>query len=95
MEKAIRYASISKPWLKYYSEKYVNMPVPRCTMYEMLKKGCDLLDKENDPAISYYGNHMSQADLFQNIETYAAAFKEYGIKKGDCVSFLAVYHCLL
>lgn len=83
-------ASIQKPWLKYFPDKYINMPLPRCTMYRMMTSTCEELEKENDVAISYYGTKISFKEFFSRIEEYAAAFSACGVKKGDKVSFLTV-----
>lgn len=84
------YASVLKPWLKNFSEEYINMPLPRLTMYRMMTDTCAELKKENDIAISYYGTKISFKEFFLHIEEYAAAFSEFGVKKGDKVSFLTV-----
>ena len=40
------YPSLDRPWLKYYTEKAINMPLPQCTVYEMIyKSNQDNLDK--------------------------------------------------
>ena len=84
------YASISKPWLSYYAEKYRNTVPPRCTMYAMLRRGCEEQNKWDDTALTYYGFHLSFRELLAKIEGYAAAFARCGVKKGDFVSFLTV-----
>ena len=35
-KKLTGYPSIDKPWLKYYSEEAINVPLPECTIYEYL-----------------------------------------------------------
>ena len=30
------YASTAKPWLKYYDQKYIDMPLPKCSAFEYL-----------------------------------------------------------
>ena len=29
------YASTAKPWLKYYDQKYIDMPLPKCSAFEL------------------------------------------------------------
>ncbi len=35
-KKLTGYASIDKPWLKYYTEDAINAPLPECTIFEYL-----------------------------------------------------------
>lgn len=52
-KKLTGYASVDKPWLKYYSEEAINAQLPECTMYEYLwecNKNC-----LQDIALEYYG----------------------------------------
>ena len=30
------YASTAKPWLKYYDQKFIDMPLPKCSAFEYL-----------------------------------------------------------
>ena len=47
------YPSIDKPWLKYYDEKAINTPLPKCNMYEYLYQcNNDYLD---NTALNYFG----------------------------------------
>lgn len=56
-KKLTGYASIDKPWLKYYSEEAINEPLPECTMYEYIgKRNQDNLKRT---AINYYGTNMT------------------------------------
>ena len=83
-------ASINKPWMKYYDEKYHNITIPERSMYRMLTDYCEENHNENCVALSYYGRKMNFGTLFSKIEEYAAAFKNCGVKQGDYVSFLTV-----
>ena len=83
-------ASVLKPWLKYYPDEYINGQLPRCTMYEMVRNGCETLNAWEDTAISYYGYHLSYREMLAKIDEYAAAFAKCGVKRGEYVSFLTV-----
>lgn len=80
--------SVSKPWLKYYSEYSRNMPLPRCTVYSYLKElNKDRLDNR---ALYYYGTSITYKQLIERIDECANAFAALGVKQGDIVSFLSV-----
>lgn len=77
------YASIDKPWLKYYSEEAINAPLPECTLYEMLwKNNKDYLD---DIAINFFHRRITYRQLFDSIERTAKAFFALGVKEKDIV----------
>ena len=64
------YASIDKPWLKYYSEDVIKSELPSNTIYGYLKeKNKDELERI---AIEYYGNKLSYKQLIEKIEEYFA-----------------------
>lgn len=89
MEKKMTgYASIDKPWLKYYSAEAINAPLPECTMYEYLFQK----NKEHihEIALEYLGNRITYMQLFAQIEIAAKAFSRIGIKAGDIVPIMAV-----
>lgn len=80
------YPSIDKPWLKYYSEEAINAPLPECTIYEyMYDNNKYALD---DPAIYYFGKKYTYREMFNQIDSVAAAFSNIGVKKGDVVALL-------
>lgn len=82
------YPSIDKPWLKYYSEKAINAPLPKCTIYEYLwENNKDHLD---DVALNYFGNKITYGKLFESIEKAAKGFMSIGIKPGDIVPIICI-----
>ena len=83
-------ATGSKPWLKYYSDEYINGQPPQCTMYEMVRGGCEENNRWNDTAISFFGARLTYREILTRIDEYAAAFARWGIKRGQYVSFLTV-----
>ena len=52
------YASIDKPWLKYYSKDAINAEFPKCSIYENIYKANKEYD--NEITLIYYGNIMAQ-----------------------------------
>ena len=78
------YASIDKPWLKFYNEATLLEELPNKTIYSYLK-----LKNENEmnrTAIEYFGNTLTYKELFKNIDDCAKALVHYGVKKGDIVT---------
>lgn len=78
------YASVDKPWLKYYDENVITDELPECTIYDyLIYKNKDSLERT---AIEYFGNKYTYKELINQIDKCAKAFKSYGIKKGDVVT---------
>ena len=79
------YASVDKPWLKYYKEQDLIQENPRQTLYE------HILDRNKDNmefyALNYFGQRITYKEMFKKIDDVAKAFSSLGIKKGDVVSF--------
>lgn len=85
-----QFASITKPWMKYYSEKMLKAPWPHCTMYGMVKNHCVEYDAFDSKALQYAGFSETYGSMLKHIDQYAAAFESFGVKKGDYISFLSV-----
>ena len=83
-KKLTGYPSIDKPWLKYYDEKAINSPLPKCSMYEYLYQcNKDYLD---NTALNYFGKKITYKKLFENIDKVAVCLQAAGVKKGDIIS---------
>ena len=83
-KKLTGYPSIDKPWLKYYDEKAINAPLPKCSMYEYLYQcNKDYLD---NTALNYFGKKITYKKLFENIDKVAVCLQAAGVKKGDIIS---------
>ena len=82
------YASVAKPWLKYYDQKFIDQTVPDCSAFEYV---CHQ-NKNHLPetAIDYYGRRITYADLIVNVKKTAAAFRAIGMKKGDIATVVSV-----
>lgn len=78
------YATLDKPWLKYYPnypesiEEKISM-----SLYQFLEKSVENIP--NLPAIEYFGIKISFKEYLKRINDYAKSFKEMGIKKGEIV----------
>ena len=77
------YASIDKPWLKYYTEDNIRAELPHMTAYEYLKKqNAERLDFQ---AIDSEVGNYTYRELFEMIDKTAAALYKMGICKGKIV----------
>lgn len=63
------YPSIDRPWLKYYSLKAIDAPMPECTMYEYLVQNSSACPQ--NIAISFFGSKV----------TYQKLLKKSGIRQ--------------
>lgn len=77
------YASIDKPWLKYYSEQAISSNFAPMSMYQLMKSKNNGYEK--DIAISYLGLNITYGELFYHIDLVAKAVKNLNIKQGEVV----------
>ena len=75
------YASVAKPWLKYYDPKFFDQTPPECSAFEYVCR--QNKTHLTETAITYYGRKITYADLIVNVKKTAAAFRAIGMKKGD------------
>ena len=66
------YASVAKPWLKYYDPKFFNQTPPECSAFEYVCR--QNKTHLTETAITYYGRKITYADLIVNVKKTAAAF---------------------
>ena len=78
------YASIDKPWLKYYSEEAINAELPNCSLYEYLWENNK--DYLNEYALNYFGRKITYGKMFFFIDRVASALATIGVKRGDIVT---------
>ena len=83
------YPSIDKPWLKYYSEEAVNVPLPEMTMYQYIWENNK--DHLSDVALRYYGTKITYGNLFEQIKKATSAFYAMGVRKGDAVTIMSLH----
>ena len=84
----VGFASIDKPWLKYYSEEQIIEDAPKISCYENLVNSN--VEHLSDVAIDYFGNKITYKELFENIDKTASAFISMGVKKGDVVTICSI-----
>ena len=86
-KKLTGYASIDKPWLKYYTEDAINAKLPECTIYEYLWEN----NKTNldDISMVYAGKKIKYCELFERIDCLSVAFSKCGLCEGDIVTIIA------
>lgn len=82
---SVGYASIDKPWLKYYKEENILSDKPKdMTIYEYLQeRNKNNLDRT---AINFLGVKTSYRQLFEQIDKTAYALSKLGVKSGDIVT---------
>ena len=83
-----RYASQLKPWLKHFPKENIGKPLPACTLLDRLKDTCK--NSLDVAAIEYYGKQTTYGEMLANIDLYAAALHEFGVKAGDYVTLITV-----
>lgn len=80
------YASIDKPWLKYYKKNINDIDIPEMSMYQLLIENNK--DNLHSVAMRYFGVPITYRKYFQNIEKYAKSLLTMGIKKDDMVALV-------
>ena len=86
--KKSNYASVEKPWLKYYSEQAKTVDMPKVSIYEYLWQNNK--DFPEDIAIIFAETKITYGEMFENIEKAAKAFYGEGVRSGDTVSIIAI-----
>ncbi len=78
------YATIDKPWQKFFKmDKFYNINNDMTIYEDILKSNENYLDTL---ALVYFGGKVNYRELFKNIDKTAQSLAEYGIKKGDFVT---------
>lgn len=77
------YASIDKPWLKWFTQEQLDFEFTPMSMYQMMYR--HNWGHEHEIALSYFGNKITYGELFARIDKTAKAFLAIGVKKGDVV----------
>ena len=84
--KKLRYASIDKPWLQFYTDEAIFSSMPSITMYDYIcNNAFQNLDR---PALNYFDSVIDYKTFFDNIEMTASALLKRGVKKGDIVTLI-------
>ena len=80
----VGYASIDKPWLKYYDEKYIMADIPKQTIYRYTLDS--IKDFPNDVVINWLGFEITTKQFIEKVDKTANSFASMGVKKGDVVT---------
>ena len=81
------YPSIDKPWIRYYKEELLNLPLSKNTIYGYIfekNKG-----NMSNRAIKYFGHDITFKTFFENVDKCTRSLLHKGIKRGDCVNILS------
>lgn len=82
------YASIDKPWQKYYSKEAITASIPELTAYQyMVSQNKDNLSTK---AIMYYGKKISYKNYIDMIDETARRLYNLGITEGEVVTVMSV-----
>lgn len=83
-KKLTGYASIDKPWEKFFKQDMLDKIHNDKTVYQdIVVANANHL---NDLAIMFFGAKITYRELFKQIDATAKSLKEYGVKKGDYVT---------
>lgn len=78
------FASVDKPWLKYYEKDAILSPLPHETIYQYFINNTK--DFDDMIALRYYGKKITYKKLKKKIDLVASNLKELGVKKGEIVT---------
>lgn len=81
------YPGLDKPWLQYYTEEDIKDLIPQQTIYDYLIE--HTANKFDDlTALSYYGNKINYAHLYENIDIATKVLSSVGVKNNDRIMYL-------
>ncbi len=87
-KKITGYASIDKPWQKYYSKEAITASIPELTAYQyMVSQNKDNLSTK---AIMYYGKKISYKNYIDMIDETSRRLYNLGVTKGEVVTVMSV-----
>lgn len=91
-KKLTGYASIDKPWLKYYEpnafEKANEVPINK-TLWDVIEES--LIKYKDIPAIEYFKNEISRPDFIESVYTWARALRGLGIEENEIVPIYGTF----
>lgn len=82
------YASIDKPWQKYYSSKAITKEIPELTAYQYMVN--ENKDNQNTKAIEYYGKKITYKNFIDMIDETSRRLYNLGIIEGEVVTVLSI-----
>lgn len=87
-KKITGYASIDKPWQKYYSKEAITASIPELTAYQYMVSQNE--DNLSTKAIMYYGKKISYKNYIDMIDETARRLYNLGITEGEVVTVMSV-----
>lgn len=82
------YASIDKPWLKYYPEGAENRPLPQKTLFQAVYEANK--DHQSDYAFNYFGKRITYREFFHKVDTVSRSLTRLGVKPNDIVTIMGL-----
>ena len=80
----VGYASIDKPWLKYYDEDFVKSSIPYDTLYGYVYE--QNKNNLNDVVFNYFDKEITYDEFFGKINDIVKSLIMNGVEKGDIVT---------
>ena len=77
------YPCVDKPWEQYYEGYISDLKNTRTVYQEIVHNN---IDYPKDIALEFFKSKISYRSFFNNVDSAAKSFKEYGVKKGDFVT---------
>ena len=87
-KKITGYASIDKPWQKYYSKEAITASIPELTAYQYMVSQNE--DNLSTKAIMYYGKKISYKNYIDMIDETARRLYNIGVTEGEVVTVMSV-----
>lgn len=87
-KKITGYASIDKPWQKYYSKEAITASIPELTAYQYMVSQNE--DNLSTKAIMYYGKKISYKNYIDMIDETARRLYNLGVTEGEVVTVMSV-----
>ena len=87
-KKITGYASIDKPWQKYYSKEAITASIPELIAYQYMVSQNE--DNLSTKAIMYYGKKISYKNYIDMIDETARRLYNLGVTEGEVVTVMSV-----
>jgi long-chain acyl-CoA synthetase len=84
-EKETENLYLNKPWLKFYPEGLPHeIDIPNISLIQAFDRAVEKW--KNKPALIFYGKKISYLELKDQIDRFATALYDLGIRKGDTIA---------
>ncbi len=82
------YATIDKPWQKYYSKEAITASIPELTAYQYMVS--ENQDNLNTKAIEYYGKKITYKNFIDMIDETSRRLYNLGIIEGEVITVISI-----